>query len=124
MTHKKVALMKLVADTSMLVIGLTLVVGGVLGIVRYEPGEPYSSPDPRTTDTATIYVGESKGEGYRVRWDDFSGTTLEKGRKRGVLGDDPVVYEEDLGHAPTDARDLAEILRASKLKVLDRTRGS
>ena len=55
--------MKLVADTAMLVIGLTLVVGGVLGVVRYRPGEPYS-PDQRSADTAAVYVSGSEGVAY------------------------------------------------------------
>jgi hypothetical protein len=65
-------LVKLVADTAMLVVGLPLVVGGVLGALSYRPGEPYS-PDQRSADTATVYVSGSEGVAYWMQWDSFSG---------------------------------------------------
>jgi hypothetical protein len=102
--------MKLVADTAMLVIGLTLVVGGVLGVVRYKPGEPYSS-DPRPAGTATVYVSGSEGVAYWMQWDSFSGAL--GGRKEGVVGEEPAVYEIDLSQAPTDGSDTLEV-RAGK----------
>jgi hypothetical protein len=77
----------------MLVIGLTLVVGGVLGIVRYRPAEPHL-PNPRPVSTATVYVGGSKGEAYWMQWGDFSGAL--EGRKEGVVGDKSAAYEIDL----------------------------
>ena len=107
--------MKLVADTSMLVIGLTLVVGGVLGIELYTPAERYS-PDPRPASTATVYIGGSKGEAYWMRWGDFSGAL--EGRKEGVVGDKPTAYEIDLSQAPTDGSDTLEV-RAGKLETDD-----
>jgi hypothetical protein len=109
--------MKLVADTSMLVIGLTLVVGGVLGIVRYRPAEPHL-PNPRPVSTATVYVGGSKGEAYWMQWGDFSGAL--EGRKEGVVGDKPAAYEIDLSQAPTDGSDTLEV-RAGKLETEEGT---
>jgi hypothetical protein len=105
--------MKLVADTSMLVIGLTLLAGGVLGIVRYKPAEPHSH-NPRPASTATVYVGGSKGEAYWMQWGDFSGAL--EGRKEGVVGDKPEAYEIDLSEAPTDGSDTLEV-RAGKLEI-------
>jgi hypothetical protein len=99
-------LVKLVADTAMLVIGLTLVVGGVLGVVRYRPGEPYS-PDQRSADTATVYVSGSEGVAYWMQWDSFSGAL--GGRKEGVVGEERAVYEIDLSQASTDGSDTLEV---------------
>lgn len=106
-------LMKLAADTSMLVIGLSLVVGGLLSVARYgEFAQPYSAQNPQPADTATIYVGGSKGEAFWIEWGDFSGTL--EGRKEGVVvGEEPVVYEIDLSQAPTDGSDTLEV-RAGK----------
>lgn len=98
--------MKLVADTAMLVIGLTLVVGGVLGVVRYRPAEPYS-PDQRPADTAMVYVSGSEGVAYWMKWDSFSGAL--GGRKEGVVGEEPAVYEIDLSQASTDGSDTLEV---------------
>jgi hypothetical protein len=102
--------MKLVADTAMLVIGLTLVVGGVLGVVRYKPGEPYST-DLRPAGTATVYVSGSEGVAYWMQWDSFSGAL--GGRKEGVVGEKQAVYEIDISQAPTDGSDTLEV-RAGK----------
>ena len=102
--------MKLVANTAMLVIGLTLVVGGVLGVVRYRPGEPYS-PDQRSADTATVYVSGSEGVAYWKQWDSFSGAS--GGRKEGVVEEERAVYEIDLSQASTDGSDTLEV-RAGK----------
>ena len=101
--------MKLVADTAMLVIGLTPVVGGVLSVVRYRPGEPYST-DPRPAGTATVYVSGSEGVAYWMQWDSFSGAL--GGCKEGV-GEKRAVYEIDLSQAPTDGSDTLEV-RAGK----------
>jgi hypothetical protein len=100
-------LMKLVADSAMVVIGLTIVVGGVLGAVRYRPAEPYSSPDQRPADTATVYVSGSEGVAYWMQWDSFSGAL--GGRKEGVVGEEPAVYEIDLSQASTDGSDTLEV---------------
>ena len=102
--------MKLVADTAMLGIGLVLVVGGVLGVVGHRFGEPYS-PDPRPSETATVYVGGTKGESYWLHWGDFRGAL--KGQTEGVVGDEVAIYEIDLSQAPTDASDTLEV-RAGK----------
>jgi len=102
--------MKLVADTSMLVIGLTLVVGGMLGLARYMSAEPYTQ-DPPTANTATVYIGGSKGEAYWMHWGDFSGAL--DGRKEGVVGDKPAAYEIELSQAPIDGSDTLEV-RAGK----------
>lgn len=104
--------MKLVADTSMLVIGLTLVVGGMLSLARYMSAEPYTQ-DPPTDDTATVYVGGSKGGAYWMQWGDFSGAI--QGHKEGVVRDKPAAYEIDLSQAPTDGSDTLEV-RAGKLE--------
>ena len=98
--------MKLVADTAMLVVGLTFVVGGVIGVVRYSPGEPYS-PDRRPADTATVYVSGSEGVAYWMQWDSFSGDL--GGHREGVLGEEPTVYEIDLSQATTPASDTLEV---------------
>ena len=74
--------MKLVADTAMVVIGLTLVVGGVLGALSYRHGEPYSL-DQRPADTATVYVRGSEGVAYWMQCDSFSGAL--GGRKEVVV---------------------------------------
>ena len=102
--------MKLVADTAMLVVGLTLVVGGVLGVVRYRPSEPYST-DLRPAGTATVYVSGSEGVAYWMQWDSFSGAL--EGSKEGVVGEEPAVYEIDLSQASTDGSDTLEV-RAGK----------
>ena len=98
--------MKLVADTVMLVIGLTLVVGGVLGALRYRPSETYS-PDQRSADTAKVYISGSEGVAYWMQWNSFSGAL--GGREEGVMGEEPVVYEIDLSQASTDGSDTLEV---------------
>ena len=98
--------MKLVADSAMLVVGLTLVVGGVLGALSHRPGEPYS-PDQRPADTATVYVSGSEGVTYWMQWDSFSGAS--GGRKEGVVGEEPAVYEIDLSQPSTDGSDTLEV---------------
>lgn len=104
--------MKLVADTSMLVIGLSLIVGGLLAVARYgESAQLYSAQDQRPADTAAIYVSGSKGEAFWIEWGDFSGTL--EGHEEGVVGEEPVVYEIDLSQAPTDGSDTLEV-RAGK----------
>jgi hypothetical protein len=51
-----------------------------------------------------------------MRWGDFSGAL--EGRKEGVVGDKPTVYEIDLSQAPTDGSDTLEV-RAGKLETDD-----
>jgi hypothetical protein len=101
---------KLVGDTAMLVIGLALVVGGVQGVVGHKLGEP-NSPDPRPSETATVYVGGTKGESYWLHWGDFCGDL--KGHTEGVVGDKLAIYVIDLSQAPTDGSDTLEV-RAGK----------